>query len=47
MLTFAKKEYVSFTYNGATAIKHQLNAAQLAEAIAQCNAKAAIAALLA
>ncbi len=45
--TFAKKDYQLFELNGVEAIKHQLTESQLAEAIAQCNAKAAIAALLA
>ncbi len=45
--TFAKKDYQVFGVNGAEAIKHKLNELQLAEAIAQCNAKSAIAALLA
>jgi hypothetical protein len=44
--TFAKKDYQAFDFNGSTAIKHKLNDQQLAEAIAQCNAKQAIAALL-
>ncbi len=44
--TFAKKDYQAFEWNGDTAIKHRLTDAQLAEAITQCNAKAAIAALL-
>jgi hypothetical protein len=43
--TFAKKDYQAFDFNRAVAIKHQLSDNQLAEAIAQCNAKAAIAAL--
>lgn len=47
IVTFAKKDYQAFTFNGENAIKHQLNAAQIAEATAQCNAKSAIAALLA
>jgi hypothetical protein len=47
IMTFAKKAYQVFTFNGTEAIKHPLNPQQLAEAIAQCNAKAAIAALLA
>ena len=47
ILTFAKKDYQVFQFNGAEASKHKLNASQLAEAIAQCNAKSAIAALLA
>ena len=46
-LTFAKKDYQAFDFNGAVAIKHKLNELQLAEAIAQCNAKSAIATLLA
>ncbi|MGJ0514353.1 MAG: hypothetical protein ACR65O_01225 [Methylomicrobium sp.] len=45
--TFAQKEYQPFEWHRVTAIKHQLNNTQLAEAIAQCNAKAAIEALLA
>lgn len=47
IVTFAKKDYQAFHFNGNEAIKHKLNEAQLAEAIAQCNAKSAIAALLA
>ncbi|MDD2760842.1 MAG: hypothetical protein PHH11_11175 [Methylomonas sp.] len=46
-VTFAQKEYQSFDWHGSQAIKYKLTDAQLAEAIAQCNAKAAIAALLA
>lgn len=45
--TFAKKDYQVFDFNSTEAIKHQLDERQLAEAIAQCNAKAAIDALLA
>lgn len=45
IITFAKKDYQSFEFNGVEAIKHKLDDAQLAEAIAQCNAKAAIASL--
>lgn len=45
--TFASKAYQEFAFNGPKAIKQLLTAAQLAEAIAQCNAKSAIAALLA
>lgn len=45
--TFAKKDYQGFSYNGVEAIQHKLNDAQIAEAITQCNAKAAIDALLA
>ncbi|WP_432745306.1 hypothetical protein ABXJ76_06495 [Methylobacter sp. G7] len=45
--TFAKKDYQAFDFNGTEAIKHKLNELQLAEAIAQCNAKSAIATLLA
>ncbi len=45
--TFAKKDYQAFSFNGIDAIKHKLNDTQLTEAIAQCNAKAAIEALLA
>lgn len=46
-VTFAKKDYQAFEFNGIEAIKHKLNESQLAEAIAQCNAKPAIAGLLA
>ncbi|PPD47812.1 MAG: hypothetical protein CTY13_05310 [Methylobacter sp.] len=46
IVTFAKKDYQVFEFNGAEGIKHKLDEAQLAEAIAQCNAKAGIAALL-
>lgn len=45
--TFAQKEYQAFDWHGSQAIKHKLTDSQLAEAIAQCNAKAAIDALLA
>ena len=45
IVTFAKKDYQVFSFNGTEAIKHQLNESQLAEAIAQCNAKSAMAAL--
>lgn len=45
--TFAQKEYQAFDWQGSQAIKHKLSDGQLAEAIAQCNAKAAIAELLA
>ena len=45
--TFAKKDYQVFSFNGTEAIKHKLNELQLAKVIAQCNAKSAIAALLA
>ena len=47
IVTFAKKDYKVFDFNGTEAIKHKLNASQLVESIAQCNAKAAIDALLA
>jgi hypothetical protein len=47
IVTFAKKDYQVFNFNGAKAIKHKLNDLQLAEATAQCNAKSAIATLLA
>ncbi len=45
--TFAKKDYQEFEFNGDQAIKHKLSDAQIAEAIVQCNAKSAIADLLA
>jgi len=47
IVTFAKKDYQDFDFNGSKAIKHKLDERQLAEVIAQCNAKSAIAALLA
>ncbi len=47
IVTFAKKDYQVFDFNGTEAIKHKLNELQLAEVIAQCNAKSAIAVLLA
>jgi hypothetical protein len=46
-VTFAKKDYQVFDFKGTEAIKHKLSELQLAEAIAQCNAKSAIATLLA
>ena len=46
IVTFAKKNYQVFDFNGSEAIKHKLDEAQLEEVIAQCNAKSAIAALL-
>lgn len=47
IVTFAKKDYKVFDFNGTEAIKHKLSESQLAEAIAQCNAKQGIAGLLA
>jgi len=47
IVTFAKKDYQVFDFNESEAIKHKLDECQLAEIIAQCNAKSAIAALLA
>ncbi len=47
IVTFVKKNYQVFDFNGTEAIKHKLNELQLAEVIAQCNAKSAIATLLA
>ncbi len=47
IITFAKKDYQIFNFNATEAIKHKLNELQLTEAIAQCNAKSAIATLLA
>ena len=46
IVTFAKKDYQLFDLKGSTAIKHKLNESKLTEAIAQCNAKSAIATLL-
>jgi hypothetical protein len=45
IVTFAKKDYQIFNFNGIDAIKHKLNDAQIAETIAQCSAKSAMAAL--
>ncbi|NOT11607.1 MAG: hypothetical protein HOP23_07245 [Methylococcaceae bacterium] len=45
IVTFAKKDYQVFAFNGTEATKHKLNELQLAEVIAQCNAKSAIATL--
>jgi hypothetical protein len=47
IMTFAKKNYQIFDFNGTKAIKHKLNELQLIEAITQCNAKSAMATLLA
>jgi hypothetical protein len=47
IVTFAKKDYQRFDFNGSDAIKHRLTAEQVTEVIAQCNAKSAIAMLLA
>ena len=46
IVTFAKKDYQVFSFNGVEAIQHKLDDLQLAEVIAQCNAKSAIATLL-
>jgi hypothetical protein len=40
--TFAKKDYQEFDFRDGMAIKHPLSDAELAQAIAQCNAKLAI-----
>ena len=42
IITFAKKDYQEFVFDGVKGLKHQLNQAQLTAIIAQCNAKAAI-----
>ena len=47
IVTFAKKDYQVFDFNGSEAIKHKLDDSQLADIIAQCNARSAIVALLA
>jgi hypothetical protein len=47
IVTFAKKSYQVFDFNGSSAIKHKLNESPLTKAIAQCNAKSAITTLLA
>jgi hypothetical protein len=44
-VTFAKKDYQAFDFNGSETIKHKLAESQLADITAQCNAKSAIAAL--
>ena len=46
IVTFAKKDYQVFNFNGTEAIKHKLNDKQIAETIAQRNAKSAMSALL-
>ena len=43
IITFAKKDYQEFVFDGVKGLKHQLNQAQLTAIIVQCNAKAAIA----
>ncbi len=45
--TFSKKDYQVFDFKGSNRIKHKLNELQIAEVISQCNAKSAIASLLA
>ena len=45
IVTFAKKDYHMFNFEDVTAMKHKLNESQLIEAITQCNAKSAMAAL--
>ena len=45
IITFAKKDYQVFTYNGVEALKHKLNEVQINLVIAQCNAKLSIASL--
>jgi hypothetical protein len=47
IVTFAKKDYQVFDFNGSEAIKHKLDDSQLADIIAQCNARSAIITLLA
>lgn len=47
VITFGKKDYHDFEFNGVLAIKHKLNNMQLKEITAQCNAQAAITALMA
>ena len=46
IVTFAKKDYQEFEFNGVTAIKHQLSKLQIDQAEAQCNAKTAVSELL-
>lgn len=45
--TFAQKDYQPFTFNDQYALRHQLSPAQIEASIQQCNAKTAIADLLA
>ena len=45
IITFAKKDYQEFVFNGVRSLKHKLSQAQLVEIVAQCNAKVAIAEL--
>ncbi|KJV05696.1 hypothetical protein [Methylocucumis oryzae] len=47
LATFAQKSYQEFDFMGSKALRHTLTESQLAEAVAQSNAKLAIAALLA
>ena len=47
IVTFAKKDYQMFNLDGTEAIKHRLDDLQLENVIAQCNAKSAIATMLA
>lgn len=47
IVTFAQKEYQAFNWHGSQAVKHKLSDSQIAEAINQCNAKAAIVSLMA
>ena len=47
IVTFAKKDYRVFSLDGTDGIKHPLDELQLENVIVQCNAKSAIATLLA
>ena len=46
IVTFAQKEYQAFDWQGTQAIQHKLTETQRDQAIAQCNAKAVIAAFM-
>lgn len=46
IVTFAKKDYQEFEFNGIKAVRHLLTQAQIEQATIQCNAKAAVAELL-
>lgn len=47
VITFGKKDYHVFEFNGISAIKHKLNDNQIKEITAQCNAQSAITTLMA
>lgn len=47
IVTFAKKDYQEFSFDGTLSLYHRLTEKQMAQAIQQCNAKLAIQDLLA